>query len=101
MTIHSSKGLDFKHVYLMDINETSPAGSRFDNIVLPGSDALYAFNQAQTIGIATAQHHQQQTADYEMIRLLYVALTRAKNELVISGILPEKDTSTKAKLFRI
>ncbi|MEC8381090.1 MAG: UvrD-helicase domain-containing protein [Myxococcota bacterium] len=95
MTIHSSKGLDFKHVYLMETHKKSPAGGRFDNIVLPSLGALYAFNQAQTMSIAAAQHHQQLTADHEMIRLLYVALTRAKNRLVISGVFPDKIPTPK------
>ena len=58
-TIHSSKGLEYDRVYLLDVHDG----------VLPGITAADALNEEQ-----------KKTAAEER-RLLYVAMTRAKNEL--------------------
>ena len=64
-TIHSSKGLEYDSVYIMDV---------YDNL-FPSVDA------------ATAKRHPEKADEYqEERRLFYVAITRAKNKLHIMAI---------------
>ncbi len=55
LTMHSAKGLEFDRVYLPDVNEG----------IIPGKE------------IKTEKEHEEER------RLLYVAITRAKNELYL------------------
>jgi len=87
MTIHKAKGLDFEHVYVAQVHKGSRGGS--DRKIaglktIDGHEEYQLFGWA-TPGYATAEWVQAQKTRAEMVRLLYVATTRAKNRLVISG----------------
>ncbi len=56
MTFHASKGLEFRRVYLMDLNE----------------------------GVAPLKHAKEEAAIEEERRAMYVAMTRAKEELLLN-----------------
>lgn len=82
MTAHKSKGLEFAHVYITGATETkwkaSASGAR-NNISYPANLAMI----------------RKDTSDDERLRLFYVALTRAKQQLTISYSLRDdrgKDT---------
>lgn len=88
MTIHASKGLESKIVFLPDTCATSATG-RFDpKIVEIGRDKLPVWKRGRrddpiAVQQAIATFRQDQGAEYR--RLLYVAMTRAEERLYIAG----------------
>jgi ATP-dependent helicase/nuclease subunit A len=108
MTIYGAKGLDFEHVYLAQVHKrtggfgSSPAAvlRRFE-----GRSELELFGWP-TPGFARAERRRELQARAERVRLLYVAMTRAKRRLVVSGgwavprkIVDPMDASTIADLL--
>ncbi len=108
MTVHASKGLEFKHVILGRI------GKKFDKRELSGSVLLGAdsglslkcFDADEKTASDTCLHvrmklEKEHRLKEEEMRILYVALTRAKNTLFICGSakkLPEtKQRADKAE----
>ena len=87
MTIHKAKGLDFEHVYVAQIHKGARSGGHRDTAALRriGDQPEYRLFGWATPGFATAEWVQTQKTRAEMVRLLYVAATRAKKRLVISG----------------
>ncbi len=87
MTIHKSKGLDFEHVYLVQLHKRK-GGER-------GSPAVRSENGgphvelelfgAPSLGFAEAGARRATVAATEAVRELYVALTRAESRLVLVG----------------
>ncbi len=89
MTIHKAKGLDFTHTYLVqahrksrgDVRATSDAeefDGRFE----------YVLFGAATPGWFRVVEHRRQVGAAEMVRTLYVAMTRARDRLVVAGNWP-------------
>jgi DNA helicase-2/ATP-dependent DNA helicase PcrA len=73
LTVHAAKGLEFKHVYVVSLVEQRfPSRARPEPIPLP--DGLVKES------LEESDHHLE-----EERRLLYVALTRAKDTLMITG----------------
>ena len=87
MTIHGAKGLDFKHVYVVQTHRESGHGrNAAEPKVLPlGEGREYRVFGWPTVDFTTAQDLKDRQTSAEMIRLLYVAMTRAKDRLVVSG----------------
>ena len=87
MTIHGAKGLDFKHVYLVQAHRQSGGGEKkTDAKVLPlAGRREYRIFGWPTPDFKDASDLKARQSSAEMIRLLYVAMTRAKDRLVISG----------------
>lgn len=107
MSIHKSKGLEFSVVFLCD------AGKRFNNNDLTKEVLLHSelglapdyVDTAQYVKyptlpkLAIKQQIKAENASEEM-RVLYVALTRAKEKLFITGTLPNlQDKVNQWKLF--
>lgn len=73
MTVHSAKGLEFKHVFLVDLVERRfPSDNRSDKISIP-SELI-----KEKIGDSDNFHIEEER------RLFYVALTRAKESLYLT-----------------
>ncbi|MFH1621043.1 MAG: ATP-dependent DNA helicase [Patescibacteria group bacterium] len=73
MTVHASKGLEFKHVFLVSmVDQRFPTRPRGEAIPLP--DGLV--NERLTLGNAHLEEER---------RLFYVALTRAKHSVTATG----------------
>ncbi len=102
MTIHKAKGLDFGHVYLPQLHKTSPPESLpsiavreiaayEDNEDDEGGERRveYCLFGAPTPGWAAAAQEERRVAAAERVRTLYVAMTRAKQRLVLAGAWPE------------
>ncbi len=87
MTIHGVKGLDFKHVYVVQTHRESGHGrDAAEPKVLPlGEGREYRVFAWPTPDFTAAQDLKDRQTSAEMIRLLYVAMTRAKDRLVVSG----------------
>ena len=86
LTVHRAKGLDFKHVYLLQLHR----GDRGAPDVKPTrvwrrkAEAEYQLLGLATPGAWQAMARATEREALERIRLLYVAMTRAKDRLVLS-----------------
>ncbi len=92
MTVHGAKGLEADTVLLLDCNTAPRKQSTLDVLVdWPGSQAApttFAFLRSEThapLSLAAALHKEQAQREREEINALYVAMTRARQQLVISG----------------
>ena len=100
MTIHKSKGLDFGHVYLLQMHAKTGqnSGRRGTTAAVSGPDPAaprgegerweYRIFGAPTLGYDLVEASAEVVSAAEMVRTLYVAMTRAKDRLVIAGSLP-------------
>lgn len=72
MTSHKSKGLEFKHVFLTSVDDSAWGKSKGNNnkLTLPAN-----LSQIRHTGIT----------DDEKLRLFFVAITRAKDELIMTS----------------
>jgi ATP-dependent helicase/nuclease subunit A len=89
MTIHKAKGLDFAHVYLLQTHREARGDGRL------GTDAEeiggrfeYALLGAPTPGWHAVEARRRRVEDAELVRTLYVGMTRAKDRLVVAGNWP-------------
>ncbi len=91
LTIHAAKGLEFKVVIVADAGRDRVAPSPDEILALP--DGRFGFRVADPV---TAKHRgafdyeavkeaRQEAERAERLRLYYVALTRAKERLIVSG----------------
>jgi ATP-dependent helicase/nuclease subunit A len=86
MTVHKAKGLDFNHVYLMQTHKTTDRRERTECEAreVDGRFDVVLFG-APSPGWDAVAEHRRRIADAERVRTLYVALTRARERLVVSG----------------
>ena len=103
MTIHKSKGLDFKTVYLPQLDSEGPSDMsviRFDEHFGLGIQALMDDGRLlQSSVLKDSKERDKLLENEERHRLLYVAMTRAKNNLVMSGVFKNGGTSTSDNWF--
>jgi ATP-dependent helicase/nuclease subunit A len=94
-TIHGAKGLDFAHVYLPQLHK--PAGGerpatavgRLDGSGATGAERYeYRLLGAATPGFDLVEERRLEVEAAERVRTLYVAMTRAKDRLVLAGVWP-------------
>ncbi len=87
MTIHGAKGLDYDHVYLMQLDKGSGGGPR------PRGSGLLPHHGRRAVSLLgwpspdylAAEREREAVEECERVRLLYVAMTRARERLVLSG----------------
>jgi ATP-dependent helicase/nuclease subunit A len=86
MTVHGAKGLEAPIVILAD-TMTPPAGPRPPRLLqLAGGPLLWAGRKADDVpALAAARQAAQAEAENEYRRLLYVAMTRAADRLIVCG----------------
>ena len=87
-TIHQAKGLDFRHVYLVQAHKEPLARAALPAAELLDGHWEYALLGAATPGLDSLVERQESVARAEQVRLLYVALTRAADRLVVLGSWP-------------
>ena len=97
MTVHGAKGLEAPVVFLADTTATPVETQRLHLIHLPATNAasdaplltVWAGRKADDPAlVATARGEMQRGTDDEYRRLLYVAMTRAADRLIIGGCQP-------------
>jgi ATP-dependent exoDNAse (exonuclease V) beta subunit len=86
MTVHGAKGLEFPHVFLVDLLRQPPR--RAPRIFCPPDQppCVQFRSQKDSEVVTTFDRHQEENAQKELAeskRVLYVALTRAKHQLTI------------------
>jgi ATP-dependent helicase/nuclease subunit A len=92
LTIHGAKGLDFEHVYLVQLHKSSPGdrGPRTEAGRVDGGPPGWEYRLfgAPTLGFDLVEAARREVEAAERVRLLYVAMTRAKDRLVLAGVWP-------------
>ena len=91
LTVHAAKGLEFKVVVLADAGRAAPAPSPDEILCLP--DGRFGFRfvnpvTGQAAGVfeyGDVKEAEQAADEAENRRLLYVAMTRAIDRLIVSG----------------
>ncbi|MDY7094388.1 MAG: UvrD-helicase domain-containing protein [Acidobacteriota bacterium] len=87
LTIHGAKGLDFQHVYLLQLHKQPPPPD-FDlrpQLKRRRQSTEYRIFGAATLAFDAVQEEEAAVAAAERVRLLYVAMTRAKERMVLAG----------------
>jgi ATP-dependent helicase/nuclease subunit A len=86
LTFHGAKGLDFDHVYLVQLHKGTGGflGPRIDAARVDGVLELRLLG-IPTPGFDRAEERRERVAEAERVRLLYVGMTRARERLVLSG----------------
>lgn len=97
MTIHKSKGLEFPVVFAVGLGKkfikTSTSveiGAGGNDISMPLIDTA-RHSRKETVHLAMLRSWKDDSELGEELRVLYVALTRAKEKLILVGCLSEKD----------
>jgi ATP-dependent exoDNAse (exonuclease V) beta subunit len=88
MTIHKAKGLDFKHTYVVQLHKQSGRDSRdAEEAFVEECDGRFEYRLfgAPTLGFHAVERQRVRVAAAERVRSLYVAMTRAKDRLVLMG----------------
>lgn len=97
MTIHKSKGLEFKHVFLIDAfgrtrSDTGIKYSRKYGMLVEIFD-YYGKTRAKNRQYKMAEYIEDFKEKEESLRLFYVAITRAKQTLKITGKMSAQSSS--------
>jgi len=91
LTIHGAKGLDFEHVYLLQLHRPPPPEhSASTEAGRLGDGFEVRLFGAPSLGFDLVAAARRQVEAAERVRLLYVAMTRAKDRLVLAGRWPEE-----------
>ncbi len=91
LTIHSAKGLEFKVVFVADAGRDRVAPSPDEILALP--DGRFGFRVAdpatqkrrRAFDYEAVKEAREEAAQAERLRLYYVAMTRARERLIVSG----------------
>ncbi len=85
MTAHGAKGLEFEYVFLISVDDTAWGKGKGNNNLL-----------ALPKNVAEIRHTG--TTDGEKLRILYVALTRAKSHLILTNSVRDYNDKTPKRL---
>jgi len=102
MTIHGAKGLDFQHVYLVQLHKPprGDAGPRTEVGRLEGGGVEVRLFGAPTLGYDQIAAERARVEAAERVRTLYVAMTRAKDRLVLAAAWPDEPEAKSGEQAR-
>ncbi len=98
LTIHGAKGLDFAHVYVVQLHKGPGLAARAG--VDPGAHEgrlEYRLLGAPTPAWDCVSHERERIEAAERVRTLYVAMTRAESRLVLAGVWPALQRSARGE----
>ena len=96
MTVHGAKGLEASVVFLVDTTSSPSDTQRLKLIHLPGGVVVWAGRKAEDpAAVAAARAAMLADTEDEYRRLLYVAMTRAADRLVVGGCMPGNMNSVR------
>ena len=104
MTVHGAKGLEASVVFLVDTTTSPSDTQRLKLINLPQGNAgphdpgvvVWAGRKAEDpVGVAAARTAMLDDTEDEYRRLLYVAMTRAADRLIVGGCMPGNMNSVR------
>ncbi|MFA6903426.1 MAG: UvrD-helicase domain-containing protein [Gallionellaceae bacterium] len=105
-TVHEAKGLEAPIVWLLDANDTRDKNDGYEVLVdwptqasRPAHFSLYAAQSAQGKKRQPMFEAEEQYARREAMNLLYVAITRAKQALLVSGNGKNAETEEKKSVL--
>ena len=101
MTMHASKGLEFPIVILLGLNQA--AGARRRNTQFDESDGVaeVKIGSVETPGYAALVERDREHAEAELVRLAYVAATRARDHLLVSLYhQPDREGNARTEVLR-
>ena len=96
MTIHKAKGLQFRHVYLVQLHGSGGSGSDPNDAEQLAGTWEYSLLGAPTPGFDAVAAKRTAVAAAETVRTYYVAMTRACDRLVLVGNWPERPSPGRA-----
>ncbi len=101
MTIHGAKGLDFRHVYLMQLHKEP--GRSAGALVQSGRERAGGPLEVEILGAPSpgfdrVARARERVGEAERVRTLYVAMTRAEDRLVLAGLWPRAGAADKGSL---
>jgi ATP-dependent helicase/nuclease subunit A len=93
MTIHKAKGLAFTHTYVVQLHKQS--GRRGRTPLEAEVEAIdgrfeYRLFGAPTLGFHAVEQQRSRVEAAERVRSLYVAMTRARDRIVLLGVWPRE-----------
>ncbi len=89
LSIHQAKGLDFGHVYVMQLHHhANERATQEPRCAWHDGCLEYQLLGAASLGWGAAEAVRAEVASAELVRTLYVAMTRAKERLVLAGKRP-------------
>ena len=90
LTLHGAKGLDFDHVFLVQLHKGSSRIPPQLEVARVDERLEYTLLGAATPGFDRVLATREAVVRAERVRLLYVGMTRARRRLVLSGLWPEQ-----------
>jgi ATP-dependent helicase/nuclease subunit A len=92
LTLHGAKGLDFGHVFLVQLHKGSSRVPPQIEVARVDGRLEYRLLGAATPGFDRVVATREAVSRAERVRLLYVGMTRARKRLVLSGLWPAQQT---------